>query len=198
MTTRPARSLGLPMRGALLGLVAAVSALVLLKPGTARAAPDVARGEEIVQGKCFICHGAGGESSSPVFPRLAGQNASYVARQLADSATDEHQLSAATSLAARWADHDPVAASEWLIAEPASPMRDAAIRAFTHQLAANDPSSALEWAAVIGDSETRWGTLKSGVHDWLDKDPVAAREWVQSSHTLTTQDRERLLVRTGQ
>ena len=77
-------------------------------------------------------------------------------------------------------------------------MRDAAIRAFTHQLAANDPSSALEWAAVIGDSETRWGTLKSGVHDWLDKDPVAAREWVQSSHTLTTQDRERLLVRTGQ
>ena len=121
-----------------------------------------------------------------------------LARQLADSATDEHQLSAATSLAARWADHDPVAASEWLIAEPASPMRDAAIRAFTRQLAANDPSSALEWAAVIGDSETRWGTLKSGVHDWLDKDPVAAREWVQSSHTLTTQDRERLLVRTGQ
>jgi cytochrome c553 len=72
------------MRGAFLGLVAAASALMLLKPGTAHAAPDVARGEEIVQGKCFICHGAGGESSSPVFPRLAGQNASYVARQLAD------------------------------------------------------------------------------------------------------------------
>jgi hypothetical protein len=121
-----------------------------------------------------------------------------LARQLADSATDEHQISAVTSLAARWAEHDPVAASEWLIAEPASPMRDAAIRAFTGQLAGNDPSSALEWAAVIGDSETRWGTLKTGVHDWLDKDPVAAREWVQSSHTLNTQDRERLLVRTGQ
>ena len=94
MTTRPARSLGLPMRGALLGLVAAVSALVLLKPGTARAAPDVARGEEIVQGKCFICHGAGGESSSPVFPRLAGQNASYVARQLADYKSGKRKSSA--------------------------------------------------------------------------------------------------------
>ena len=35
-------------------------------------------------GKCFICHGAEGESSSPVFPRLAGQHAAYVARQLAD------------------------------------------------------------------------------------------------------------------
>ena len=42
------------------------------------------RAEEIVQGKCFICHGADGESSSPVFPRLAGQHAGYVARQLAD------------------------------------------------------------------------------------------------------------------
>lgn len=42
------------------------------------------RGEAIVQGKCFICHDADGESSSPVFQRLAGQNAGYVARQLAD------------------------------------------------------------------------------------------------------------------
>ncbi len=47
-------------------------------------AADVARATEIVQGKCFICHGAEGESSSPVFPRLAGQHAAYVARQLAD------------------------------------------------------------------------------------------------------------------
>jgi cytochrome c553 len=47
-------------------------------------ASDTARAEEIVQGKCFICHGADGESSSPVFPRLAGQHAGYVARQLAD------------------------------------------------------------------------------------------------------------------
>jgi cytochrome c553 len=51
--------------------------------GAAQAA-DEARVQEIVQGKCFICHGAEGESSSPVFPRLAGQHAAYVARQLAD------------------------------------------------------------------------------------------------------------------
>ena len=47
-------------------------------------ADEQARAEEIVQGKCFICHGVDGESSSPVFPRLAGQNAAYVARQLGD------------------------------------------------------------------------------------------------------------------
>ncbi|MDP1534691.1 MAG: cytochrome c, partial [Rubrivivax sp.] len=47
-------------------------------------AADLARAEEIVQAKCFICHGADGESSSPVFPRLAGQHAAYLARQLTD------------------------------------------------------------------------------------------------------------------
>ena len=61
---------------------ASLAALLLLPAWTTAA--DLARAEEIVQGKCFICHGAEGESSSPVFPRLAGQNATYVARQLAD------------------------------------------------------------------------------------------------------------------
>ncbi len=43
-----------------------------------------ARVDEIVQGRCFVCHGMNGESSTPAFPRLAGQNAAYTARQLAD------------------------------------------------------------------------------------------------------------------
>lgn len=57
--------------------------LIAALPQLALAA-DLAKAEEIVQGRCFICHGANGESSSPAFPRLAGQNAAYVARQLAD------------------------------------------------------------------------------------------------------------------
>ena len=55
---------------------------------------DQARAEELVQGQCFICHGAQGESSSPVFPRLAGQNAAYVARQLADYKSGRRQSKA--------------------------------------------------------------------------------------------------------
>ena len=61
-----------------------MAAVLLNLPVHAQAASAAERGEEIVQGKCFICHGVAGESSSPVFPRLAGQNAGYVARQLAD------------------------------------------------------------------------------------------------------------------
>jgi cytochrome c553 len=64
-----------------LPLLIATTLAAMLLPARAS---DLARAEEIVQGKCFICHGAEGESSSPVFPRLAGQHAHYVARQLAD------------------------------------------------------------------------------------------------------------------
>jgi cytochrome c553 len=61
-------------------LIAALAALTLAPA----AASDQARAEAIVQGTCFICHGVDGESSSPVFPRLAGQHARYIERQLGD------------------------------------------------------------------------------------------------------------------
>ena len=50
----------------------------------ADAAADLARAEEIVSGRCFLCHGLEGESASPVFPRLAGQHSEYIAKQLGD------------------------------------------------------------------------------------------------------------------
>ena len=53
-------------------------------PALADANADQVRAEQLVSGRCFMCHGMEGESASPVFPRLAGQHAEYVARQLAD------------------------------------------------------------------------------------------------------------------
>ncbi|MCG2578582.1 cytochrome c4 [Dechloromonas sp. XY25] len=47
-------------------------------------ANDLARAEEIVGGRCFLCHGLNGEAASAVFPRLAGQHADYIAKQLGD------------------------------------------------------------------------------------------------------------------
>jgi cytochrome c553 len=62
-------------------------ALVFMLNTAAFAAEPTAaqlRAEEIVSGRCFICHGMEGESASPVFPRLAGQHAEYIAKQLND------------------------------------------------------------------------------------------------------------------
>ena len=58
------------------------AALAALAVGAACAQADEARARKIVGGSCFLCHGMEGESASEVFPRLAGQNAEYVAKQL--------------------------------------------------------------------------------------------------------------------
>jgi cytochrome c553 len=61
-------------------------ALALFVSGQTFAAEkvDLARAEEIVSGRCFICHGLEGESASPVYPRLAGQHSEYIAKQLGE------------------------------------------------------------------------------------------------------------------
>lgn len=71
------RSIKNILAGAMLSALCAGSVLAADKV-------DLARAEEIVSGRCFLCHGLEGESASAVFPRLAGQHADYVARQLAD------------------------------------------------------------------------------------------------------------------
>lgn len=77
--------LSMPNMPRLLPEAALALALAVVSLPSAAATPaELQRGEEIVQSKCLICHGAEGESSSPAFPRLAGQNAGYVARQLGD------------------------------------------------------------------------------------------------------------------
>lgn len=45
-------------------------------------ADDAARAEALVNGRCVLCHGATGSSSSPLYPKLAGQHAEYLFKQL--------------------------------------------------------------------------------------------------------------------
>lgn len=40
--------------------------------------------ETLVNERCATCHGAQGQSISPIFPSLAGQNKAYMIKQLAD------------------------------------------------------------------------------------------------------------------
>jgi cytochrome c553 len=61
-------------------LAAALTTLGFCSSAWAQA--DEARAKKIISGSCFLCHGATGESSSEVFPRLAGQHHEYIAKQL--------------------------------------------------------------------------------------------------------------------
>jgi len=61
-------------------IAAALTTLIFCSSAWAQA--DEARAKKIISGSCFLCHGATGESSSEVFPRLAGQHHEYIAKQL--------------------------------------------------------------------------------------------------------------------
>lgn len=106
--------------------VAVLGAAALAWAGVVAAADDK-RAEEIVQGKCFICHGADGESSSPVFPRLAGQNAAYVARQLADYKSGKRRSTTMQPMVEDLSQADFAALGAWYASRPTQvhPVEDA-------------------------------------------------------------------------
>lgn len=47
----------------------------------------IAVGQVLASERCAVCHGEQGQSVAPDFPRLAGQNAAYVMKQLKDFAS---------------------------------------------------------------------------------------------------------------
>lgn len=79
----------------------ALATAVLLGSSGAWAQADEARAKKIAGGSCFLCHGADGESTSEVFPRLAGQHAEYVAKQLDAFKTGARKSSAMSEMVAK-------------------------------------------------------------------------------------------------
>ena len=109
----------------LLRLALALAGLAAL-PYPARAS-DLARAEELVQGRCFVCHGMDGESSTPLFPRLAGQNAAYTARQLADYKSGRRVNGTMQPMVADLSEADFRALGAWFASRPVHthPVQDA-------------------------------------------------------------------------
>lgn len=70
--------------------LAVFCALLGVAPALADEA-ELARARKIVAGTCFLCHGMQGESATELFPRLAAQNAEYIAKQLANFKSGERK-----------------------------------------------------------------------------------------------------------
>ena len=68
--------------------------------GIAWGQADEARAKKIVAGNCFLCHGAQGESSSEVFPKLAGQHWEYTAKQLEQFKSGKRKSTTMAAMAA--------------------------------------------------------------------------------------------------
>jgi len=82
-------------------LASMVAAMTLLVHTGVSAQADEARAKKIAGGSCFLCHGAQGESTSEAFPRLAGQHAEYVAKQLTAFKSGQRKSTAMTEMVSK-------------------------------------------------------------------------------------------------
>jgi cytochrome c553 len=104
------------------------------------------RGEEQVMGKCFLCHGATGDSSSPLYPKLAGQNEAYLLKQLRNFKSGERESSDMRKIVADMDDNDMRAAAHY----------------FSHQAPSRGKSAYGEMRA-IGEQIYKQGNAAKGL-----------------------------------
>ena len=96
----------------------------LLAAGLPAAQADEARAKKIIGGSCFLCHGAEGESASEVFPRLAGQNAEYIAKQLENFKSGKRKSTAMASMVTDLTPEDMTSLGQFYASRP--PHKEAA------------------------------------------------------------------------
>ncbi len=94
-----------------------MASLLALAFGSVWAQPDLARAEKIVSGSCFLCHGESGESSSEVFPKLAGQHANYIAKQLENFKTGKRKSTAMADMSSRLTSDEMLALGQYFEAK---------------------------------------------------------------------------------
>jgi len=98
-----------------------VASLLVLALGSAWAQADQARAEKIVSGSCFLCHGENGESSSEIFPKLAGQHANYIAKQLENFKSGKRKSTAMADMSARLTPDEMLALGQYFDAKKSEP-----------------------------------------------------------------------------
>lgn len=117
LARRPAAA---PSGAALLWRLALV--LLLVVPGAVAPAQgaDLERARKIVSGSCFLCHGADGESSSELFPKLGAQHAAYLAKQLANFQSGARRSDTMTPMVRDLAPADFASLGAYFAAKPAT------------------------------------------------------------------------------
>jgi len=113
--------------------------------GVSQAAGDAEAGKTKAQA-CFSCHGVNGDSVNPIWPKLAGQNAAYIAKQLADFKAGKDRT-------------DPLMMGQVMSLSP----QDMADLAAFFAKQKPSPGSADESMVAIGESIYRGGNKTTGV-----------------------------------
>lgn len=99
-------------------MTAGMASLLL---GSAWAQADAERAKKLVSGSCFLCHGEDGESASEVFPKLAGQHAEYIAKQLENFKSGKRKSTAMADMSARLTADEMVALGKYFESKTSPP-----------------------------------------------------------------------------
>ena len=76
---------------------------------------------------------------------------------------------------------------------PEGPAKDEAIARYVVQVEGEDGAGAMAWALTISDEKKRQETSHRVVKSWFERSPASAFEWLQSSDTITPEQRGELL-----
>lgn len=94
-----------------------------------------------------------------------------------DSLPPAEQIAATADALGRWAREDPVAAGDWLGAQPPGPGTDEAMAAYARSLSREYPREAVAWAAAIGDDTLRQNTVTRTGAAFYHRDPDGFAAW---------------------
>ena len=135
---------------------------VLSMPATAAAdAASVERGRALMAASCFLCHGMRGETTSELYPRLAGQHARYLEKQLRDFRERRRTGGGMEGFAARLSDADIAALALYLSQQRLDPLpaADAAAVARGRVLYEGRPSAGLKSCASCHGADAHGAEL---------------------------------------
>jgi len=98
------------------------AAVAVLFCSSVWAQADEARAKKIVSGVCSLCHGMEGESSSEIFPKLAGQHWEYVAKQLYNFKSGKRESTAMSQMVAKLTPDEMVALGKYFEKKKSAPV----------------------------------------------------------------------------
>lgn len=85
------------------------------------AKPDLASGEAKYTAICAACHGADGNSGTPINPKLAQQHPEYLVKQLQEYKAGKRKNPIMQGMAATLSDDDMKNVAYWLTSKPSKP-----------------------------------------------------------------------------
>jgi cytochrome c553 len=102
-------------------LIAASFAATAMAASDAKAPkkPDLAKGEASYTAVCAACHGADGNSGTPVNPKLSQQHPEYLVKQLQEFKAGKRDSAVMKGFASALSDDDMRNVAYWLAAKPA-------------------------------------------------------------------------------